>query len=363
MLLPSTCDDAIFSCLNPQDIAQYAAASRTTYNQCRDFYQRAYDLNRALSRYFSKGEVAGFRQMQRSTGLVISGSFALQRIRVSPQCGGGFELPRILGYEYRKRLTQSPDFHTALAMHPTLTRDDKDAAMYPGEGIAGAFNFVKISEPSTIIQLITARTSPVDIILGFHSTAVMNMITHAGAVSLYPRETFANNRSLRLWPSSPKIDAGIQKYHQRGFTINTQISAAESGNNKREFGRSYRFVGDDMTWVLALQRDSEQEKDDVMWQSWTLRFNATHTLAAHAYNEDARVIVRYLKEHPLAAHHPDTIGYTFADVSIRKAFRDLVAAIGTTTDWTSYDSNAVAEEICQTVSKTRQRDVKRSTSD
>ncbi|TRM56756.1 hypothetical protein BD626DRAFT_413216, partial [Schizophyllum amplum] len=343
---PSTCDDAIFSCLNPQDIAQYAAASRTTYNQCRDFYQRAYDLNRALSRYFSKGEVAGFRQMQRSTGLVISGSFALQfmgRLPFTPSDldvyvshRSAAEASNFLvscGYEYRKRLTQSPDFHTALAMHPTLTRDDKDAAMYPGEGIAGAFNFVKISEPSTIIQLITARTSPVDIILGFHSTAVMNMITHAGAVSLYPRETFANNRSLRLWPSSPKIDAGIQKYHQRGFTINTQISAAESGNNKREFGRSYRFVGDDMTWVLALQRDSEQEKDDVMWQSWTLRFNATHTLAAHAYNEDARVIVRYLKEHPLAAHHPDTIGYTFADVSIRKAFRDLVAAIGTTTEW------------------------------
>ncbi|TRM61651.1 hypothetical protein BD626DRAFT_570850 [Schizophyllum amplum] len=367
-LLPPTCDDAILSCLNPRDITQYGLASRETHRRVKSYYRRAFYLPRALESFFDNDhDIEEFRDIQRQTGLVISGSFALRfmgRLSFKPGdldvyvkhtlAGVAGEFLTRAGYEYRPRRGQPSDFNDALALYQTTTEDRNESGHYAAAAIVGAYNFVNTKDDNVIVQIITARTSPVDAILGFHSTAVMNMITHSSAISLYPRETFLNKRSLRIARNStrPSAQAALVKYSQRGFDIVEELDVTEASDCEQEFGASYRYIGDDFTWEISLCRDRHwvDRTQPVMWQSWRLLFKRTAGDDGEPHATDAIIRRRYLKAHPLDESQPDQVAYTFADTAMRDEFKTLVRFCGTNPIWwVSRDSNAVAEEICKTM--------------
>ncbi|KAF9065893.1 hypothetical protein BDP27DRAFT_1366057 [Rhodocollybia butyracea] len=76
-----------------------------------------------------------------------------------------------------------PYFDVAVAEGARKMRGYPDHDYPDGCGFAGVYNSVKAGMK---IQLITARNSALDIILNFHSTIVMNVISHSHAYSLYP---------------------------------------------------------------------------------------------------------------------------------------------------------------------------------
>ncbi|TRM56538.1 hypothetical protein BD626DRAFT_413700, partial [Schizophyllum amplum] len=382
---PPTCDDAVLSCLNARDIAQYAMASRETHRRVKSYYRRAFYLPRALGCFFDNDQdIEEFRDIQRQTGMVISGSFALRFMgRLSFEPGdldvyvkhtsafvAGEFLTRA-GYEYRPRRGQPSDFDDALALYQTSMEDRNDTGQYAATAIVGAYNFVNTRDENVIVQIITARTSPVDVILGFHSTAVMNLITHSSAISLYPRETFLNKRSLRIARNStrPSAQAALVKYKNRGFDILEDLDVADASDCEQEFGASYRYIGDDFTWEISLCCDRRwvDRTQSVMWQSWRLIFQHTAGDVGEPRATDAVIRRRYLKAHPLDDSQPDWVAYTFADTAMRDEFKALVRICGTTpiwyvptphrftvvvnimSRWISKDSNAVAEEICKTM--------------
>ncbi|TRM55311.1 hypothetical protein BD626DRAFT_578468 [Schizophyllum amplum] len=368
-LLPLTCDDAILSCLNARDIANYAKASRETHRRVKSYYRRAFNVPRALARFFAnEDDIEEFRDIQRQTGLVISGSFALRfmgRLSFTPGdldvyvkhtmafVAGEF-LTRA-GYSYRARTGQIANFDDALAVYQTTTEDRNETGHYAAAAIVGAYNFVNIEDENIVIQIITARTSPVDVVLGFHSTAVMNMITHSSAISLYPRETFLNKRSLRISRNSTALSArlALQKYRARGFQVLEDLEVTDASDCEQEFGASYRYIGDDFTWAMSLSRDRPwvDRTQPVMWQSWRLIFKGTIDHEGEPHANETIIRRRYLQAHPLDDSQPDWVGYTFADTAMRDEFKALARFCGSIPLWwVSRDSNAIAEEICKTMS-------------
>ena len=101
------------------------------------------------------------------------------------------------------------------------------------------------SNTCSIVDLVKLITRP---------AAVMNMISHSHAYSLYPKETFDNMRSLvvRSHDSRPKMVQALEKYKQRGWDVVTSISVEEASDSQKTFGRRYRFVGDSASWVYPL---------------------------------------------------------------------------------------------------------------
>ncbi|KAL1746875.1 hypothetical protein HDZ31DRAFT_15883, partial [Schizophyllum fasciatum] len=265
---PDTCDDLLCSCLTPLELVRYSLVCRDARRAVLSYCQRAYKLKRTLARFMSGDEVDRFQLLQSRTGAVISGSTALQFLgrydfiptdldiyvehRYAKEIG---RFLTVLGYHYEPRTSQPVLFSFA------LQRDERQATMwtvggsepYGSPAMCGAYNFVRPNNPDVRIQLITSRLSVMDIILDFHCTAVMNVITHRNAFSLYPYETFHAMRALvaRRRPGRREEEA-FRKYSERGWHICRGVPRSETDDPYEEFGQGTRRVGDEMSWTLPL---------------------------------------------------------------------------------------------------------------
>lgn len=168
------------------------------------YLQRAFNINRHLSRYFS--DPLGFRLVQSRTGTIISGSNALQFLDRSfyPESDLDVYVPwkqlRVLarwviadGYVFEPNTTQPEVFKDA-AKKMERTMEDveefEDMNMgYAMRGVAGVFTFFKPverkqdgeeqKEPSPLkIQIMASRTSVAEILINFHSSAYLPFLLH-----------------------------------------------------------------------------------------------------------------------------------------------------------------------------------------
>ncbi|KAJ6456587.1 hypothetical protein C8R47DRAFT_1165090 [Mycena vitilis] len=146
-------------------------------------------------------EVQRFRSIQAMTDTVISGSIVLQFMnrlrwpgsdldiyihRTCPAIPVGFIVEN--GYTFDPRESQNKDVFVQL----TAAVKDKPPS-YLGRGIADVLDFHKGEKK---IQIIIAESTPMEIIISFHSTCVMNILTHKNAYALYPRSTFITKEAL-----------------------------------------------------------------------------------------------------------------------------------------------------------------------
>ncbi|OSD06153.1 hypothetical protein PYCCODRAFT_1464821 [Trametes coccinea BRFM310] len=127
-----------------------------------------------------------------------------------------------------------------------------------------AFNFVRASDPDQPahlrgrhIQLIAVTCNPVEFIVNnFHSTAVMNYMTHKCAVSLFPRTTFVQKTSLicqDITRNAAIHQAWMKKYRRRGFHI---LGAGDPIPAFPDLRKWDRTVADSLTWVLPFERQA-----------------------------------------------------------------------------------------------------------
>ncbi|KAI0340969.1 hypothetical protein BDW22DRAFT_1298945, partial [Trametopsis cervina] len=214
----------------PVTIFQVRLTSRMLAETVQQYILSAYNIERSLAVFFE--DVRGFRQLQRRTGLLISGSFALQflsRVTYSEAdldlylpMHGRQEVAAWLqeeGYQFRPSESQAPDAHSVLSgeEHGAANGDYH----YPSNGIFAVVSFQKpttAGERQAVVQLIVAWRTPMEIILGFHSTCVLNVITADTAYAMYPRATFEDMNNLVLVDTTSQT-AALAKYVRRGWTL------------------------------------------------------------------------------------------------------------------------------------------------
>ncbi|KAJ7311551.1 hypothetical protein DFH08DRAFT_718193, partial [Mycena albidolilacea] len=194
------------------------------------------------------------RQIRSQTDTIISGSMAPQffnRVtwpntdldlyvtRASAALAAFFLVEN--GYTFDPRKSQVKSVSVQLC---ASTREKPPS--YLGRGIADVLDFHKGDKK---IQLIVATTSPMEIILSFHSTAVMNIITHDTAYSLYPWSTFVTKQALVVETVGAGQEAGGRKYAGRGWKM---IRSPFPSCNSELGVRIARSVGDHFTWIISL---------------------------------------------------------------------------------------------------------------
>ncbi|KAI0638623.1 hypothetical protein C8Q77DRAFT_1215387 [Trametes polyzona] len=92
-----------------------------------------------------------------------------------------------------------------------------------GEDPSEARHKHRTCEPDVYkVQVIVAKNTPMEAILAFHSTCVMNVISYEKAYCLFPRATLEERRSLlssSCRGRSKRRATGLAKYTRRGFKM------------------------------------------------------------------------------------------------------------------------------------------------
>ncbi|KAJ6530291.1 hypothetical protein B0H19DRAFT_1192712 [Mycena capillaripes] len=249
--------DLLFVHIPTYDLVRLMCTCRCVYSLVKNV---CFDLHRLLLPFFGDTtEVQRFRLMQSLTDTLISGSMALQYFNrltwpesdldvyaYRPSAHIAVDFVVTNGYTYDPRKSQNKNVSEQLSV---TTRDRPPS--YLGRGIADVLDFHKGAKR---IQVIVAESTPMETILGFHSTVVMNVITHDNAFALYPHSTFATKQALVVGP----MDAGKQAGRQ----------------NKSELGvRLLRWVGDKFTWTMSLPPLTIDTTDLCRINSWQLDYD------------------------------------------------------------------------------------------
>ncbi|KAJ7102719.1 hypothetical protein C8R44DRAFT_716030 [Mycena epipterygia] len=269
--------DALFSQLSGRELARLMCTCRCVYWLVQD---TCFNLPRLLYPFFGDArEVERFQAIQAQTATVISGSIALQFFNRLTWPDSDLdlythrataELPvRFLlfnGYTFDPRKSQKADALVQL----TVSVKDKPPS-YLGRGIADVLDFHKGDKK---IQLIIATSTPMETIISFHSTPVMNILTHDYGYALYPRSTFVTKEALVVETVGAGQEAGRQKYVDRGWKMIDTPSLSSTS----ELGvRMLRWVGDSFTWKMPLLRPnaSSRTPDLSPINSWQLEYDTT----------------------------------------------------------------------------------------
>lgn len=208
-----------------------------------------------------------------------------------------------IGYSYEAREGHPEQLEEALGTTPpkivgTLDFLSSHIADYPDSGIIQVFNFHK-SDSDCKIQLITSHHSPLELILKYHSTAVMNLITHEKAYSLYPRGTFKERRSLAvyqeknaeaIYKKATKI--ARDKYVARGWTLVEALTRDEMADPTSAFFPGSRYVGDSKCWTIPILPKLDRPEDYIEMNSWNLQYKSLNH-AEMSYKVLAASSLRY----------------------------------------------------------------------
>ncbi|KAK7022986.1 hypothetical protein R3P38DRAFT_3194897 [Favolaschia claudopus] len=254
--------DALFSLLANRELVRLMSTSRRIRALIHDL---CFDISRLLRRFFgSRENVEQFRYMQQQTGTIISGSIALQFLnRLSWEDSDldlyvGHAMAPVAvvfilenGYTFKPKENQKSNLSLQLCSsgndHSDQWSDYGDSEV---SEVADVFDFHKGEQK---IQLITAVRTPMQIILNFHCTCVMNLITHSTAFSLYPWHTFVRRKALEIDSGVSDVGqarvAARQKYTNRGWSMLNRPSSS----SKSEFGLPVkRYLGDKFSWTITL---------------------------------------------------------------------------------------------------------------
>ncbi|KDQ51108.1 hypothetical protein JAAARDRAFT_211257 [Jaapia argillacea MUCL 33604] len=332
--------DNILSQLSPAGLIRLGRCSRTTLGAVANFANRAFNINKHLSRFFP--DPVAFRSLQARTATLISGSSALQffdrtfypesDLDLYTFSEHGEEIGRWLqkrGYAFIANSFQDDDFGVALNQPIRDGLDQGGEALkdldlnhwqhYKIIGVNGIYCFEKVSqggtEPPLRVQIITASSTPLECVLNFHCTVVMNVIAYDAAYSFYPVSTFEERRALTSGIIARRQAIALGKYSTRGWRIQASLNPFEQRDGPPPFYlNTVRWVGDRQTWTMALDTtgielpspisvSSESFTwDPVAHNSWILTSNPSDRTCGTSYHIAKSTVLRYrylVAEQPL----------------------------------------------------------------
>ncbi len=330
---PSTTDDLILDPLSPAELYKYAGTCRAAHNVVNSYIRRHFSLHKLLGRYFSDSEILEFRMLQFNTGMVISGSAALQffnRIVYDES-----DLDLYVEHRYRKSIAVwLQHIGYEYAPHAKSTVKTLDQALSSAgpestqidikitEGLATEFydallvlTFEK-HRPYRKVQVITSILTPISKVLRFHSSkllndiilkigrsdtlaaCVMNVITHNKAYCLFPRGTFGKHRrSLEVYPYRSSSDTtratqALEKYESRGWTIIPTAAREDFEGPNAAFPHGLRRVGDAKCWTIPISPYINLPDGCIESNSWVTRYDQSMNVTMRFYGMYSHNLLR-----------------------------------------------------------------------
>ncbi|KAK7045895.1 hypothetical protein VNI00_007326 [Paramarasmius palmivorus] len=300
--LPPTTHDHLFRDLSVKELFNYSKVNRAANTAVREFYRRAFRVENILYPYFDRDDIRNFRILQYSFGILIGGSTALAFFQRFAYAGSDLDLYieirfcAILGqfleeagYQYTPAQfddsTQATDLADAIDIAYTRATGRREGARtraerYDLKGMAGVFTFIR--DDGKKIEVIGTRANPLEVILGYHSTVVMNLIGYSNAISLYPRSTFMDLVSLKLHVHTRKAEAACSKYQKRGWNMVSFVDAATAVSHDSNLHMFPRFLNDAHCWRVPLlpldnftpgpEHPHLGDDDLFMLQSWMIHY-------------------------------------------------------------------------------------------
>ncbi|KAJ3919877.1 hypothetical protein F5877DRAFT_3947, partial [Lentinula edodes] len=214
--------------------------------------------------------------MKGLTGLIVSGSTAL-KFFTRVEYGGDMDcychLPQAIAvglwflahdFSFMPLGNQHDDFAADFVRicklyddesPPADTVEGADIGEYRLNNIASVWNFTR---GRLTVQLMTTLCSPLTTIFSFHSTCVMNILTHSAAYCLFPKLTLERKESLLIDLTFPMTEVqamAVHKYSRRGFDIlqNAPTSSTCNPNSALTFLRP-RFIGDRHSYKITFEK-------------------------------------------------------------------------------------------------------------
>ncbi|KAK7032073.1 hypothetical protein VNI00_013442 [Paramarasmius palmivorus] len=266
--------NATFCFLSPLELARLKMVSRSVRREVLSYEAVAFSLRGLYGPFFgSLSSISLFRQLQLGTGALVLGSALVQflsRSSFTPSDldvfvakDGIISIGTFLaasGYRFVplssvkegnvvRSEAQPPDFRQAVRNEFFKSRPNTGdfADRYEYSGIAGVFSFT--NDDGMKVQIVAAERQPIEVILGFYSTLVLNVATATEAVSFYPRSSFVERRALYLKRSTAAVEKARQKYEGRGWASVDTLSAQEYLALGSEFSHIPRFWQDSFCWT------------------------------------------------------------------------------------------------------------------
>ncbi|KAK7021331.1 hypothetical protein VNI00_017433 [Paramarasmius palmivorus] len=322
--IPYLAQVPIFDEMTPSEIETFRKVCRSTRNQVQAYDDIVFGVTNIYRSFFpSAVDIENFRVLLARTGGIVSGSVlvkVLSRKDFQPadldvfvrschaQMFGKFLLdigfvfiPLATKIEGNRRCTieQNPDFYLAVKaeLSSWTPNTGNIADRYDNSALAGVFTFVH--KEGGKIQIVATRTEPIDVILGFHSTAVMNIATATQIISLYPKTSFIDYKSLFLTSTSGSVTSARLKYCSRGWHPIDTITAVELLDYDCELSGKTRWVGDRHSWIINLAPLSEKDVDASAYDAlFTTSWNVSCTGV-----DSARVVKSRLMSNLLSASY------------------------------------------------------------
>lgn len=194
--------DAIFSCLTPVGLIRMALVSRAAHSAIKEFERRAY-TNKRLAYYFD--DPLSFRSLMARTHMVISGSFALQffdrsfypnsdlDLYIQPDMSievvGSYLLNE--GYLFKPTPWQSSYYASEIKCtlfsntppreftYRQISTTEEANLLYSLKSVCAVYSFERSVGDAEAdvrkVQVVVARSSPIETILTFHSSELFTM--------------------------------------------------------------------------------------------------------------------------------------------------------------------------------------------
>lgn len=282
-MLPTTTDDLLFGYLAPADLIAYSKTCKTVREAVASFYRRAFRIEHILRRYFASHEILQFRELQATTATIISGSSALQFFDRTEYADSDldlyvehrFRIPVVLwlkniGYTFVPRSSLGPQ-NIEIVLDENFGTTSPVTSEYTDAMFV--LDFMRPNHHHKI-QLITSSASPLELVLHFHSSCVMNFITHNKAYSVFPRATFQDRQSL-IFARNQKLDLNArEKYENRGWRFIKDIAAEERQKPFSPFVQGSRYPGDAKCWTIDLHPNLNNSPNFLETNSWNLEYDS-----------------------------------------------------------------------------------------
>ncbi|PPR07586.1 hypothetical protein CVT24_006949 [Panaeolus cyanescens] len=258
---------------SPGVIAQLKKASKLTREWVAQRSKVKYDIVEKISPFLSEAEYMQLRILQEKTGAIISGSFALAFLDNADFTLGDLDI-------FVKKESESPFILWLHSMGFKVNTNKASLEDYDGLRCQPHVTKYQLGldvrsyhRRDAKIQLVLTPSSPVEVILQFHSTIVMNFITCNHAYSLFPRATFDERRALiNRYPSGVDQQC-IDKYIDRGWSMEDTANQADFAFRNALFAEGPRYIGDKKTWKLPLPNPiHDRHADLIEGNSWQILF-------------------------------------------------------------------------------------------
>ncbi|KAH7867648.1 uncharacterized protein C8R40DRAFT_1064344, partial [Lentinula edodes] len=224
------------------------------------------------------------------TGMIVSGLIPLQLFNQQVYKNRGLETYCLLkrcddvGKWYQ---SIGYAFEPAQKQEATFKEDYKQTThrggpQYRSPNIARVWNFESVA--GLKIQLIGTRIIPEAVVLEFHSTCIMNILTQKAAYALFPYITFKQQATLLVNAKGEllrKYKSTRKKYKHHGFKVERLPDIEQIVGKHRELGfATPQWIGDSKIWKHEVEYfgPGMVQPDNVQRVSWDMIYDPSRML-------------------------------------------------------------------------------------